>query len=81
MAEALAKAEERRWQWFGHVKRREDYVGKGVMEMDVQGRQKQGRPKLQRKDQPREDLRGTAGGGLSDGLEPVEATSVEMRPL
>ena len=58
VVEASAKAQERRLQWFGHVKRREeDYVGVRVMEMDVQGRRGRGRHKLRWKDRLKEDLR------------------------
>lgn len=80
VVEASMKAQERRLQWFGHVKRREeDYVGMRVME-DVQGRRRRGRPKLRWKDRMREDLR---EGQL--GEEPVmdirvAKTSEEMRP-
>ena len=34
-----------RLRWYGHVKRREDYVGKRMMEMTVPGRRKRGRPR------------------------------------
>ena len=58
VAEASIKAQEKRLHWFGHVKRREeDYVGMRVMEMEVQGRRRRGRPKLRWKDRVKEDLR------------------------
>ena len=34
-----------RLRWYGHVKRREGYVGKTMMEMAVPGRRKRGRPR------------------------------------
>ncbi|XP_027219602.2 uncharacterized protein [Penaeus vannamei] len=39
------KAQERRLQWCGHAMRREDYVGRRVMELEVDGRQGRERPK------------------------------------
>ena len=47
VAEISRKVQEKRLQWFGHVMRRdEDYVGRRMMEMEVPGRRKRGRPKL-----------------------------------
>lgn len=58
VVEVSAKTQEKRLQWFGHVKRRdEDYVGVRVMQMDVQGRRRQGRPKLRWEARLKEDLR------------------------
>ena len=58
VVEASAKAQEKRMQWYGHVKRRdEDYVGRRVMAMEVTGRRRRGRPRLRWKDRLREDLR------------------------
>ena len=34
-----------RLHWYGHVKKREDYVGKRMMAMAVPGRRKRGRPR------------------------------------
>ena len=47
----IAKLEDKlrnaRLHWYGHVKRREeDYVGKKMMEMEVPGRRKRGRPRI-----------------------------------
>ena len=43
--EISKKVLERSLQWYGHVMRKdEDYVGKRVMEMEVPGRRKRGRP-------------------------------------
>ena len=45
-----------RLHWYGHVKRREDYVGKRMMEMPVPGRRKRGRPRSRLMDLVREDM-------------------------
>ena len=42
--------------WYGHVKRREGYVGKRMMEMVVPGRIKRGRPRRRWMDLAREDM-------------------------
>ena len=56
--EISKKMQEMRLQWFGHVMRRhEDYVGKRVMNMEVDGRRRRGRPKFRWKDRIHEDLR------------------------
>jgi len=40
------KVRESRLQWYGHVKRREDaYVGRRMLEIELQGKRKVGRPK------------------------------------
>ena len=45
-------------QWFGHIKRREkEYVGRRILEMEVERRRQRGRPKKRRKDCLGEDLR------------------------
>ena len=44
-----------RLRWYGHVKRREGYVGKRMMEMAVSG--KRGRPRRRWMDLAREDLK------------------------
>lgn len=66
VVEASAKAQKRRLQWFGLVMRREDYVGRRVMEIDVQGERIRERPKLPWRDQlgkdPREGLLGRSKG-------------------
>ena len=56
--EVSKKAQERRLKWFGHVMRREDYfVCKRVMNMEVQGRRRKGRPKNRWKDSIANDLK------------------------
>ena len=40
------KVMESRWRWYGHVKRRDDnYVGRRVLEIELPGKRKVGRPK------------------------------------
>ena len=45
-----------RLRWYRYVKRREDYVGKRMMEMAVPGRRKKGRPRRRWMDLVREDM-------------------------
>ena len=57
VVEASAKAQDKRLQWYGHVRRREsEYVGLRTMEMEVTGRRKRGRPRLRWKDRLRVDM-------------------------
>ena len=52
------KIQERRLQWYGHVKRREEeYVGRRVMEMEELGGRERGRPKQRWMDNVRDDMR------------------------
>ena len=52
------KMQESRLRWYGHVMRRDgQYVGRRVMEMDIQGRRRRGRPKQRWRDRVEEDLR------------------------
>ena len=40
------KTKQSRLRWFGHVKRRdESYIGKRVLNLEVEGKRKRGRPK------------------------------------
>ena len=59
VGELSKKVQERRLKWFGHVTRREEnYIGKRVMRMEVQGRRKRGRPKRRWMDCVRDDMKG-----------------------
>ena len=52
------KIQESRLRWYGHVMRRdEQYVGRRVMEMDIRGRRRRGRPKRRWMDCVKDDLR------------------------
>ena len=56
--EISKKVQEKRLQWYGHVMRREDnYVGKRVIDMEVEGRRRRGRPRRRWKDCVEGDLR------------------------
>ena len=46
MVEISKKAQERRLRWYGHVMRKdEDCVVRRVLDMEVEGRRRRGRPK------------------------------------
>ena len=48
---------EGRLRWYGHVMRRDqDYVGRKMMEMELPGRRKRGRPKRRFSDVVKEDM-------------------------
>ena len=52
-----------RLRWYGHVKRKEeDYVAKRMMEMEVPGIRKRGRPKRRWMDLMREDMERVGAG-------------------
>ena len=52
------KMMEGRLRWYGHVTRRDqDYVGKKMMEMELLGKRKRGRPKRRFLDVVKEDMR------------------------
>ena len=55
-----------RLSWYGHVKRREDHMGKKMMEMAVPRRRKRGRPRRRWMDLVREDM-GRVGAREGDG--------------
>ena len=46
VTEVTKKVQERRMQWFGHIKRpEEEYVSRRILDMEVEGRRQRGRPK------------------------------------
>ena len=58
VTEISKKVQERRMQWYGHVMRREeDYVGRRVMRMEVQGRRNRRTPRRRWMDSVNDDLR------------------------
>lgn len=68
VTEVTKKVQERRMRWFGHIKRREEgYVGRRILDMEVEGRRR-GRPKKRWKDHIGEDLmeRGLSGEEIGD---------------
>ena len=57
VAEVTKKMQERRLQWYGHVMRREEEsVCRRVMNMEVPGKRKRGRPRKRWKDTIKEDM-------------------------
>ena len=55
--ELSKKIQEGRLRWYGHLLRRDDdHVGRHIMEMEVQGRRKRGRPRKRWRDCVRDDL-------------------------
>lgn len=59
VVEIIKKTQERRLQWFEHMRRREElHAGKKVMEMKMWGRRPIDRPKSRWMDCVREGLRG-----------------------
>ena len=76
VGEISKKVQERRMRWYGHVMRRdEEYVGKRVMGIEVQGR-----PKKRWADCVKDDLRekGLSGRGVRPSC--MEATIIPHRP-
>ena len=56
VGEISKKVQESRLKWYGHVLRREEYVGKRVMVMEVPGKRRHGSPKRRWLDNIRNDL-------------------------
>ena len=72
VTEASKKLQEKRLQWYGHVMRREEeYVGRRVIEMEVQGTRNRGKPKRRFMDSVKEDLKekGLTGEEVQDRRE------------
>ena len=52
------KVREARLRWYGHVRRREvGYVGRRMLEMELPGKRRKGRPKRRYMDAVKEDMR------------------------
>ena len=60
-----------RLRWYGHVKTREGYVGKGMMEKAVPDTRKRGRPRRSSMDLVREDME-RVGAGEGDKVDRVK---------
>ena len=56
VAELSSKMQERRLNWYGHVMRDEEHIGRRAMELEVPGRRGRGRPKYRWGDRLKEDL-------------------------
>ena len=69
MGEISKKVLESRLKWYGHVLRREEYVDKRVMGMEVPGKRRRGRPKRSWMDNIKNDLseRIVSGGSARPG--------------
>ena len=59
VTEVSKKIQESRLRWFGHVKRREgeQHIGREVMEMELEGNRRKGKPKTRWKDCIRKDMK------------------------
>ena len=58
VVEVSKKIQQKRLQWYGHVMRREDdHACRRVMDMEVEGRRRRGRPKFRWKDNIANDMR------------------------
>ena len=72
-----------RMRWYGHVMRRvEEFVGKRVKGIEVQGSRRRGGPKKRWADCVKDDLREREGTVRRGGVRPscMEATIVPYRP-
>ena len=84
VGEISKKVQERRMRWYGHVMRRdEEYVGKRVMGIEVQGSRNRGRPKKRWADSVKDDLRekGLSGEELYDRADCSHANHITGRTL
>ena len=58
VTEVSRKVQEGRLRWFGHMMRREEeYVGRRVMNLEVPGRRRRGRPRMRWRDCVENDMR------------------------
>ena len=58
VAPIIEKAQEHRLRWYGHIKRRPDnYVGKVVQQMEIDGKRPRGRPRRRWMDVIQEDMK------------------------
>ena len=58
VTEITNKIQEARLRWYGHVRRRdENYIGRRMLELEVPGRRRRGRPKKRWRDCIQEDVR------------------------
>ena len=66
-----------RLRWYGHVGRRdENYIGRKMLELEVPGRRRRGRPKKRWRDCIEEDLREKKNGKEKKEEEQEEANKV-----
>ena len=81
VGEISKKVQESRLKWYGHGLRREEYVGKRVMVMEVPGKRRRGRPKRRWLDNIQERLVGkriVKGGSARPSS--MEASHKKHRP-
>ena len=76
VAQASKKITERRFNWYGHVMRRDgEHILRKVLRADIPGKMKRGRPKTRWKDACQRDLKSTGlrtESGRGDGQGDVE---------
>ena len=51
MVQASKKITEKQLKWYGHVRiMKEEHIGRRMLDVDIPGKRRRGRPKLRRKD-------------------------------